>query len=46
MWAQVKTGDFSGYNKKWVPWYNLHKLFAGLRDCYLLRATNKLKQEF
>jgi DUF1680 family protein len=33
LWAQVKTGDFSEFNRKWVPWYNLHKLFAGLRDC-------------
>ncbi len=23
-----------GLNGAWVPWYNLHKLFAGLRDAY------------
>jgi uncharacterized protein len=22
-------------NTSWVPWYNLHKLFAGLLDCHL-----------
>ncbi len=46
LWAQVKTGDFSEFNKKWVPWYNLHKLFAGLRDCYLLAGNQQAKQEF
>jgi len=46
MWAQVKVGDFSEFNKKWVPWYNLHKLFAGLRDCFLLAGNEQAKQEF
>lgn len=46
MWLQVKTGDFSEYNKKWVPWYNLHKLFAGLRDCYLLAGNKQAKDIF
>ena len=23
-------------SRKWAPWYNLHKMFAGLRDAYLL----------
>lgn len=46
MWAQVKLGDFSEFNKKWVPWYNLHKLFAGLRDCFLLEGNQHARQEF
>jgi DUF1680 family protein len=46
MWAQVKTGDFSDFNKKWVPWYNLHKLYAGLRDAYLLGGNAKAKAVF
>lgn len=46
MWRQVKTGDFTEFNKKWVPWYNLHKLFAGLRDCFLLAGNDQAKQEF
>lgn len=29
-----------GLNDGWVPWYNMHKLFAGLRDAYLY-ANNK-----
>ncbi|RYE26427.1 MAG: glycosyl hydrolase, partial [Sphingobacteriaceae bacterium] len=39
MWSRVKTGDFSMFVKKWVPWYNLHKLFAGLRDAYLIGSN-------
>lgn len=46
MWALVKNGDFSEFNKKWVPWYNLHKLFAGLRDCYLLAGNEQAKTVF
>ncbi|MCJ8209013.1 glycoside hydrolase family 127 protein [Mucilaginibacter sp. RS28] len=43
MWAEVKNGDFSSFNKKWVPWYNMHKLYAGLRDCWLLAHNEKAK---
>src|SRR5687767_10849032 len=46
MWALVKTGHFSVYNKKWVPWYNVHKLFAGLRDGYLLAGNKQAKDVF
>jgi DUF1680 family protein len=46
MWAQVKSGNFTEFNKKWVPWYNLHKLYAGLRDCFLLAGNLQAKQEF
>lgn len=35
-WAEVGVGQLqvNGFsvNGRWVPWYNLHKLFAGLRD--------------
>jgi hypothetical protein len=43
MWTLVKKGDFSLFNKKWVPWYNLHKLFAGLRDAYLIAGNQEAK---
>lgn len=40
MWQQVKAGQIKansfGLNQKWVPWYNLHKTYAGLRDAYLI----------
>ncbi|MCE4540007.1 glycoside hydrolase family 127 protein [Pelomonas sp. P7] len=38
-WAQVGAGDLKvdsfSVNGRWVPWYNLHKLFAGLRDAWV-----------
>ncbi|MEO8532135.1 MAG: glycoside hydrolase family 127 protein [Flavobacterium sp.] len=35
LWAAFKKGDFSFYNSAWVPFYNLHKMYAGLRDAWL-----------
>lgn len=39
MWQEVKEGNIraSGFslNDKWVPLYNIHKTYAGLRDAYL-----------
>ncbi|MFO8002052.1 MAG: glycoside hydrolase family 127 protein [Marinilabilia sp.] len=48
MWAdiaegKIDAGNFS-LNDKWVPLYNIHKLFAGLRDAWLL-AENKLARD-
>ena len=38
-WSQVHAGqlqvDSFSVNGRWVPWYNLHKLFAGLRDAWV-----------
>ncbi len=38
-WQAIQAGklqaDNFSVNGKWVPWYNLHKIFAGLRDAYL-----------
>lgn len=42
--ANFKTGD--GLKGTWVPWYNLHKTFAGLRDTWLLTNNLKAKQMF
>jgi len=39
MWAEIAGGDIRAdnfsTNERWVPWYNLHKIYAGLRDAYL-----------
>lgn len=38
MWSEIAQGniraDNFSTNEHWVPWYNLHKIFAGLRDAY------------
>ena len=35
LWTALAGGDLAAINRKWVPWYNVHKTFAGLRDAYL-----------
>ena len=38
IWLAIAQGKLQAdnfqVNGKWVPWYNLHKTFAGLRDAY------------
>lgn len=35
LWPSFKNGDFKVYFSSWAPWYNLHKMYAGLRDAYI-----------
>ena len=35
MWTGLEKGVFITYNNAWVPWYNLHKMYSGLRDAWL-----------
>lgn len=41
-WAQLAAGqiqvDSFSLNGRWVPWYNLHKIAAGLRDAHVHAA--------
>ncbi|HEX7645110.1 MAG TPA: glycoside hydrolase family 127 protein [Burkholderiaceae bacterium] len=43
-WHDIAAGklqaDNFSVNGKWVPWYNLHKTFAGLRDAYRLAGND------
>lgn len=38
MWKEIKSGNIRasgfGLNDRWVPLYNIHKIYAGLRDAY------------
>jgi hypothetical protein len=34
-WKQIAQGHVELIRTRWVPWYNLHKMFAGLRDAFL-----------
>lgn len=48
LWAaiadgQIQAGTFD-LNKKWVPLYNIHKIFAGLRDAYQLTGSEQAKK--
>ena len=35
IWSTLQKGDFTSYRSTWAPWYNLHKLYAGLRDAWI-----------
>ncbi|MDT0646611.1 glycoside hydrolase family 127 protein [Zunongwangia sp. F260] len=41
--GRIDAGSFS-LNEKWVPLYNIHKTFAGLRDAYQI-AGNELAKD-
>ena len=43
LWEQVAAGRIEALNRKWVPWYNLHKVFAGLRDAYLIAGNDRAR---
>lgn len=40
--GKIKASKF-GLNGGWVPWYNLHKLYAGLLDAYHCSDSDKAK---
>lgn len=40
--GKIKAASFS-LNDKWVPWYNIHKTYAGLKDAYLIAGNEKAK---
>ncbi|HUG10888.1 MAG TPA: glycoside hydrolase family 127 protein, partial [Opitutaceae bacterium] len=47
LWNDIAAGriDFQNFNLNgaWVPWYNEHKLFAGLRDAWLLAGNEQAR---
>ncbi|MBE7172626.1 MAG: glycoside hydrolase family 127 protein [Williamsia sp.] len=47
LWQEVAAGNIQadnfGLNKKWVPLYNIHKLYAGLRDAWLFAGNETAK---
>ena len=49
-WKEISEGNIRassfGLNDGWVPLYNIHKIFAGLRDAYLLTGNKDAKQMF
>jgi DUF1680 family protein len=40
--GQLKVDSFS-VNGRWVPWYNIHKVFAGLRDAWVYSGNADAK---
>lgn len=46
LWSTFKKGDFGTYFGSWAPFYNLHKMYAGLRDAWLYCGNEKAKSLF
>jgi len=46
LWSAFKMGDFGPYNGAWAPFYNLHKMYAGLRDAWLYCGNEASKSLF
>ena len=46
LWSAFKKGDFGIYFGSWAPFYNLHKMYAGLRDAWLYCDNEKAKSLF
>jgi uncharacterized protein len=46
IWSSLQKGDFKPYRSAWVPWYNIHKLYAGLRDAWLYTGNEEAKVIF
>ena len=48
IWEEIASGkiDAGGFslNGKWVPLYNIHKTYAGLRDAYLVAGMEEAKE--
>ena len=46
IWSSFKEGDFRVYNGSWAPFYNLHKMYAGLRDAWVYCGNAQAKELF
>ena len=46
IWSTLQQGDFKAYRSAWVPWYNVHKLFAGLRDAWAYTGNEEAREIF
>lgn len=46
IWSNYKKGNFGPYSGAWVPYYNLHKMYAGLRDCWVYCGNEQAKKLF
>ena len=48
IWGELARGDIRansfGLNDRWVPLYNIHKIYAGLRDAYLIAGRKEARE--
>lgn len=50
IWKEISEGNIRaasfGLNDRWVPLYNIHKIYAGLRDAYLITGSKDALKMF
>ncbi|HUC80799.1 MAG TPA: beta-L-arabinofuranosidase domain-containing protein [Flavisolibacter sp.] len=46
IWSSLQKGDMAAYRSAWVPWYNVHKMYAGLRDAWAYTGNEEAKAIF
>ena len=46
IWSNFKKGNFGPYFGAWVPFYNIHKMYAGLRDAWVYCGNEQAKKLF
>ena len=46
IWSAYKKGNFGPYSGAWVPFYNVHKIYAGLRDAWVYCGNEQAKKLF
>jgi len=48
LWDRIASGDFKAeafsLEGAWVPFYNLHKMYAGLRDAWLMAGNAQARE--
>lgn len=44
IWRRVAEGNPRAPQRGWVPWYNLHKTFVGLKDAWIYGENEKAKK--
>lgn len=46
LWHEVARGNVQRVYDWWVPWYNVHKMYAGLRDAYIYAGSRRALEMF
>ena len=46
LWDEIRKGNVDAIEKYWVPWYNQHKLYAGLRDAWMYAGNEEARTMF
>lgn len=46
IWSTLQKGDFAAFRSAWVPWYNVHKMYAGLRDAWAYAGSKEAQTIF